>query len=358
MQFCNFIQYIQHELEPALCPDLKQDCLESGLVTVDEVKKQIHKMKRRKAPGWDRITPEHLKYSGSMTMNAITWLINLIIRVEIMPSHFKKGLIAPIPKQNKDVTHKDNNRGIMLLPVLYKLFESIILEREKDWLHDTTVVDELQGAGQEHCSCLHVSMMLQESIAHHVNKGQNVYIALLDIRKAFDTVWVEGLLYKLLKAGLNHKSLRLISQAYDNFKCSVIVDGRWNTWFTTERGVHQGAPLSMRIYQVFLNELLQQLKQNQHGSIIYGIDTTCPSFADDITTVALYKPSLNNLLMIAHNYSMKWLFDFSATKSGWMLWGKDDYPELDVRLGEQSLQKLDSAKQIKLGRLRPVKVGR
>ena len=45
-------------------------------------------------------------------------------------------------------------------------------------------------------------------------------------------------------------------------------------------------------------------------------------------------------------YSIKWLFDFSTTKSGWMILGKDDYPDLDVCLGDQSLQKFDSVKHM------------
>ena len=337
---------IQNELHTALTQSLIHESLEGGHVTSDEVYRLVHKMKRRKAPGWDKITSEHLKYCGDKTLHAVTWLMNCIIQTETVPNDLKRGLIAPIPKQNKDVTQKDNNRGIMLLPIFYKLFESILLEREKEWLSNTEVVDELQGAGQDHCSCLHVSMLLQESIAHHANKGQNVYIALLDIRKAFDTVWVEGLLYKLLRAGMNHKSLRLVANAYDNFECSVIIDGQWNSWFTAERGVHQGALLSMRIYQVFINELLQQLRQSRHGSVLFGIEATCPSYADDITTVTLYKQSLNSLLGIAHNYSLKWLFDFNITKSGWMLWGKDEYPELDVCLGGQPLQRFNSTKHM------------
>ena len=67
------------------------------------------------------------------------------------------------------------------------------MQRESKWLTDTDVTDYLQGAGQEKRSCLHTSLIVQEAIAYNVNKGNTVYVAYLDTRKAFDTVCREGL---------------------------------------------------------------------------------------------------------------------------------------------------------------------
>ena len=46
------------------------------------------------------------------------------IELEKVPAHYKRGLIVPIPKPGKDSSSKDNNRGITLLTVIYKLFDS------------------------------------------------------------------------------------------------------------------------------------------------------------------------------------------------------------------------------------------
>ena len=58
-------------------------------------------------------------------------------------------------------------------------------------------VNVLQGAAQLSCSSVHTLMLVQETIDYHVSKGANIYIAFLDIQKAFDTVWIPGMLYKL-----------------------------------------------------------------------------------------------------------------------------------------------------------------
>ena len=107
--------------------------LEDGPITKQEVSDEISKMKGNKSPGWDLITAEYLKHSGDVTISSVTMLLNLVVRKDEMPQHLKRGLIVPIPKAQKDRTIKNNNRGITLLPVIYKLLERIILRREKDW---------------------------------------------------------------------------------------------------------------------------------------------------------------------------------------------------------------------------------
>ena len=85
-----------------------------------------------------------------------------------------------------------------------------MIKKEKQWLSRNDVIDGIQSAGQDKCSSLHTSFLVQESVAYHVNKGNSVYAAFLDTKKAFDTVWIDGLLFKLLKAGMSPKIWRLI----------------------------------------------------------------------------------------------------------------------------------------------------
>ena len=110
-----------------------------------------------KACGWDEISNEHLRYSGDLTKATITWLLNKIVEKEFIPGGLKRGFIISLPKPNKDPTIKSDNRGITLLCVLYKLLENVVYEREKDWIFDHEVMNEIQGAGRKKISCLHTS---------------------------------------------------------------------------------------------------------------------------------------------------------------------------------------------------------
>ena len=96
-------------------------------------------------------------------------------------------------------------------------------------------------------------------------------------------------------AGMHHKSWKILNDAYTNFECAALVDGLPGVWFKVMRGVHQGAPLSMPLYQIFLNDLLVALRDSKVGICIGQIDTTSPAHADDLAIVAHYKIALNVL---------------------------------------------------------------
>ena len=325
---------IENEVEEYAGREINELTMQGGPIAVQEIKREISKMKNKKAPGWDNLTAEHLKYFGKLSTHILAWLMNLMVAKENIPQHYKRGLICPIPKAGKDPTHKDNNRGITLLTVMYKLFERIMLAREKDWLARKDTIDDLQGAGQDKCSSLHTSMLLQEIISHNRSRGATVYVTFLDIRKAFDTVWIEGLLHKLYKSGMSNKIWRLVREGYRNFECSAYVAGRPGGWFIPQRGVHQGAPLSMKLYQVYLNDLLQQLRESIFGARLNAIDGTCPSFADDTTIVALYKHAMNKLLELAFNHKTKWGYEFNTDKTVAMVWGGGYKSEYEHTIGK------------------------
>ena len=305
--------------------------MKGGKFDSGELRKQISKMKANRASGWDEITAEHLKHGGDVFVALLTWIFNEIVSSEEIPSYFKKGYIVSIPKPGKSYVIKDNNRGITLLPVFYKLFELLMLERESAWFEE--YLDELQGAAQKSCSCQHTSMLVQEAIAYNIEKGETVYCTLGDIRKAFDTVWIDGLLYKLHQGGMDIKTWKLIKNGYQDFQCAAFVDGKPSEWFTVKRGVHQGAPTSMKLYQVLINSLLEKLKECGFGLQLGPIDASCPTSADDIAMLAIHKQGLNAMTKIAFEYSKTWWFEWGFTKCFGMIWGKDKSPDIPMLFG-------------------------
>ena len=142
-------------------------------------------------PGWDNVTVESLKHSGDFCLQLLTWMLNENVKNKNMPENFKKGLIVPIPKGDKEKTIKNNNRCITLISVIYKILEKVMLNREMAWVNN--VVDELQGVPAKTNALVFTPLCYSRKLSLGRVKGATVYVTFIDIRKAFDTVWVNGL---------------------------------------------------------------------------------------------------------------------------------------------------------------------
>ena len=143
-----------------------------------------------------------------------------------MQDCFKQGIIISIPKGGKDRSVKANHRPITLLSVLYKLYEKVLLVRIDLWLKEHEKINKLQGAFYENRSSKDVALVLNEIISYYGGRGKTLYvIGMLDAEKAFDSVWKEGLMFKIFDIGLRGEIWKIIYNSYENFKCMVLVNG-------------------------------------------------------------------------------------------------------------------------------------
>ena len=320
--------------------NISDSVLEKEL-TVKEVENVIKGLKCRKAPGYDNIVTESFKYAGVKFKVCLTKLFNLICKIEYIPQQFKKGVIVPIPKGNKNKSIKDNYRGITLLPVISKIYEKCIIVRVENWARRCKIINEQQGAAQLKCSSIHVAWLVQETIAKYVEEEKNVYVSLLDTKKAYDSVWQDGLFYILYNAGLNGKTWRILRQFYIGFMCHVKIENKLSVGFEALQGIHQGAPCSMFMFEVFTSKLLENLSKCMYSLNVYGTSICSPAYADDLTVMALSKEGLQMILSLVNKYSTKWRFEFNSSKCKVMVFGNKKKSDLkcNVKLGQNLIDR-------------------
>ena len=313
----NFKATIEEELnEMTLMSKLNDDKFLSEPISQDEVVTAIKTLKSGKASGWDGVVSEHLHFCGGNTITVLTWLLNCIIMSEYVPVAFRYGIAIPLLKNGKnDRLSKDNYRKITLLPTLCKLFETVTLNRADPWLLEDDRLGSLQGAAVPGCSSLHTTLLLRETIAYQSEGGHDVYIALLDARKAFDSVWIPGLFHKMYNLGIKGKLWRLMKNWYKDIRCKVKIDEQLSSEFRLGQGVFQGGKWSMRLFLIFYRDLLTQLMNSRKGCNIYLTRAVCPTYADDLAIAAPFESTLQDLLDIVHEYACKWRIQFNATKS-------------------------------------------
>ncbi len=140
---------------------------------------------------------------------------------------------------------------------------------------------------QRSCSSLHSRWLLREAISYNIERQNTVWVCLLDIHKAFDSVLIPGMLYTLYQTGMEGQLWRIIKDMYSGYISCVRIVGNTSDWFEVKLGVHKRAPFSMLLFEIFINPMLEELKASRFDACITDIPATCPSFEDDGTLVTL-----------------------------------------------------------------------
>ena len=104
------------------------------------------------------------------------------------------------------------------------------------------------------------------SITHEIfkpfdcNPPLDVRSVYLDISKAFDRVWYDGLIYKLKRCGVSGQLLALIDSFLKDRKKRTVLNGQCSNWGNTLARVPQGSILGLSFFLAYINDLTADLK--------------------------------------------------------------------------------------------------
>ena len=125
--------FIENELKTLLMKSHEnyKEILDGG-ISETEVKCAVKSLKLKKSTGFDCVANEHILYGGDVLINHLVTLFNLFMHYEHIPLEAKQGVIVTIPKSGKKQANlRESYRGITLLTSVYKLFETVLLNRIK-----------------------------------------------------------------------------------------------------------------------------------------------------------------------------------------------------------------------------------
>ena len=72
-----------------------------------------------------------------------------------------------------------------------------------------------------------------------VHSLSKVHGCFLDVRKAFDTVWIDGILYKLFsELGIGGRMWKVMKDLYTNVKAQVLYAGSLSGKINVSQGTH------------------------------------------------------------------------------------------------------------------------
>uniref|UniRef100_A0A2S2NJB5 Putative RNA-directed DNA polymerase n=1 Tax=Schizaphis graminum TaxID=13262 RepID=A0A2S2NJB5_SCHGA len=224
------------------------------------IKDIINHLPKRKASGEDQITNNALKNAPKNFILRLTHIYNSCFRHCFFPDDWKKGQIITIPKPGKNHQDPVSYRPITLLPTIAKIFEIIILRKLK-CKTEHLVRDEQFAFRHQHSTVLQL-IKLTDQLCKNRNDKKFTPAIFLDVEKAFDKVWHEGLLHKLIKIGTPIHLVKLIKSFLSNRYFNVRVENSVSSNRPINAGVPQGSCLSPYLYLIYTNDIPVNVNSN------------------------------------------------------------------------------------------------
>jgi exonuclease III len=292
-------------------------CPTDPLWTMDELDRALSKLgsKVHTAASVDEIEVSFLVNMDANAKRAYLDVINHAWVAGVVPDGWRSGLIVPIFKRGGIRVNVADYRPITLTPTPLKLLELMMLERLSAWSDEFDVLAEEQAGFRAGRGTVEQVFILHEIIALFRERGLPLYLAFLDVKRAYDRVWRDGLLYRLWSKGVKGRMFRFIRNMLSSIKRQIVVNGRKSEEFHIRVGLPQGAVLSPWLYSVYINGLAEQLKALGYGVDVGGRKVALLLYADDICLLANSAEQLKEMLAVADRFARKWRFRYNCAKS-------------------------------------------
>ena len=305
-------------------------------ISVDDVERNLSKIKAKKAAGTDGIQAWILRDLAPLIAKPIAKIYNNSIREGHVPSQWKSAYICPLPKKNPPKLIEKDIRPISLTPLLAKELERFVAK----WIREQLVSDDpLQFGNRPKVSTTHMLVDLIHRWAKALDEGNRVQAVFLDFTKAFDKINHTILMSKYEKDGVHPVLLKwLASFLCDRQQC-VKIDHHMSSFVTINGAVPQGAIMGLEAFCQMIKDMLSSLP-------IY-------KYVDDSTiSEILSKNAENSRLQSAVNDTVKWTEEngmhINATKTYEMVIAgrakTDDIPQIEIN--ETPIERVEVTKLV------------
>ncbi|GFX52861.1 probable RNA-directed DNA polymerase from transposon X-element [Trichonephila clavipes] len=154
---------------------------------------------------------------------------------------------------SQSVLHTE--RPISLLSTIGKLTESIILHRLKNFINENNILNPNQYGFTNKLSTLHPLLRLTENISEGFQKKKSTRAVFLDIQKAFDRVWINGLTFKLITFNIPHPLIHLIHSYLTNRSFRIRINETLSNEHSVSAGCPQGSLLGPLLFNLYINHI-------------------------------------------------------------------------------------------------------
>ena len=262
--------------------------LDRIIVTPLIVKKILLSLNTSKAVGPDQIGNRILKECAESLSEPLCNLFQSSLDQGIFPTCWKDAMVTAIFKKI-DRLIKTNYRPISLLCCMSKVLEKIVFNQVYPFLILHHLLSDVNSGFKPNDSAINRLLAILESIHKGFDESKDSIFISLDISKAFDRVWHEGLIFKLKQNGISGSLLAWFQSYLTNRRQKVVIAGSSSSYKPVQAGVPQGSILGPLLFLIYSNDMTSGLRSDVH------------QFADDINLVQTFSDPVKAVNDLNHD---------------------------------------------------------
>ena len=279
--------------------------------TIQELQDACRRLRTKKSPGKDGITNEMIKNLGSYAQQKLLDVFNQSWNTGNFPAKWKEAILIPILKKGKDKNRKDSYRPISLLSCLSKTMERMVNKRLQNHLERNGLISQTQSGFRKNRSTEDQVAFLAQEVENAFQEKMKTIAVFFDLTKAFDKVWKEGLLLKLLKKGIGGKMFKWLESYLFHRSARVKIDGCRSHLVKIKEGVPQGGVISPTLFIIFIDDIVNEL--SRHISKALHADDLAIWTSQSYTSTATYL--MQEAVDKVSEWSKEWLVEINKTKT-------------------------------------------
>ena len=283
-KFHKKIDHIATQISPSTHQTHPLDILNSPIEEY-EILNCVRQLDKDKAYGPDMIHNLMIINGGPPLWSKLLKIFNNCLRKGTFPQVWNFANICPIPKPGKVHSNPKNFRPIAISSCLGRVFEKILAKRLQQYCIKNKIFKNNQCGFQINRATEDILTTFLIDSYPAINTNTSIDCIFTDFSKAYDSIWHNGLIYKLYhKYQIKGSFLKCIINFIKNRYTRVVTKMGSSSWKLQTQGLPQGSSLSPILYILFTNDF-----KIKHKNLIkmgcFADDTAFWSIANNLNNI-------------------------------------------------------------------------